>query len=565
MGAVLLLCKLFLAHSQQVFLWPDEAVLDDMVMYNAAVSITKGHWLGAYSFTVLAKNSFFALWLAFLHKLGIPFLLGGQLLWAAASGVAAFSVHPVLKRRWLGLFLYAVLLFSPSSTANPAPYGFVTRVYRDNIFPALCLLCIGGMVGFALRLFNSPQKNVWWLGLSGLSFGAAWLCREDGWWLVFFVLGGALTCGFFLVKAGLGKGQKSGRLATLLLPFAICGLCLFGWSAANKAAYGRFVINDFTSGEFADAYGAITRIQHQNWQAKVAVPKDVRTQLYLHVPEFAKLKPILEGDVFLEKYAGKNKDGSFKDYSSGAFYWALRHAAAELGHYDSPEKARLYWQKMANDINALCNNGTIAAGAKRSSVSPPLKAQYIAPVLKEAFYSLWFCASFVDCQPQSLFSPGGNDPAFYAQTLKPMEDFLRQKALTATRENSTLPYYSKWQSLAYWVFSAKRVFYAAVLPPAFLAALFWQLQAGFYLFCKKGKNAKGKPAKETILWVLMLGLFLCIFLRACMIAFVTVSSFNIGTFVMYLASVHPLMLLYAFIGVFLLFGNLQTKKRGHGI
>lgn len=39
-------------------------------------------------------------------------------------------------------------------------------------------------------------------------------------------------------------------------------------------------------------------------------------------------------------------------------------------------------------------------------------------------------------------------------------------------------------------------------------------------------------------------------LRCAMIAFVEVSSFGIGTSTMYLATVHPLLALYAFVGLF---------------
>ncbi len=44
-----------------------------------------------------------------------------------------------------------------------------------------------------------------------------------------------------------------------------------------------------------------------------------------------------------------------------------------------------------------------------------------------------------------------------------------------------------------------------------------------------------------------------------MIAFVEVSSFGIGTSTMYLATVHPLLVLYAFVGLFLYGRPLKTK------
>ncbi len=547
LGLILLCAKLLLASAQNVFLWPDESGLDDMVMYNSAVSITQGEWLGAYGYTTLAKNSFFALWLAALHVLGIPFLLGGQALWGAASAAAAAGFSPIFRRRWAGLLLYAVLLFSPSSTANPAPNAFVARVYRDNIFPALCLLCVAGLVGFALRRALPLRHAAWWLVLAGLSFGACWLCREDGWWLLPFAVGAVLVTLVFVVRGGLSPLAKVKRALCLSLPFVLCGALVAGWCTANSAAYGRFIVNDFSSGEFAAAYGAMTRVRHESWNPKVDVPLDVRVQLYERVPAFNELKSLLESQNYLERYhAVLPESGEFADYSSGAFYWALREAAAARGYYDSPQKAQLYWENMAVNINALCDTGALAAGPPRSSVNPPIRAEYIGPVLAEGLHSLWFSATFQDCDARSLFSPAGNDPTFYAETLRPMEEFLHDTALTATKENSIEPYYNPWQVWCFKLFDIARAVYAVLLPLGLLLALAWQGRAAAQL--AKRLAARQRSPRQSLLWVLMLGLLLCILLRAFMMAFVTVSSFNIGTYVMYLASIHPLMLLYAFVG-----------------
>lgn len=63
------------------------------------------------------------------------------------------------------LLLYALLAFLPSSWAS-----YTLRVYRDNIFPALCLLFFAGMAGAALRavFYTCQQAPIWpWLLASG--------------------------------------------------------------------------------------------------------------------------------------------------------------------------------------------------------------------------------------------------------------------------------------------------------------------------------------------------------------------------------------------------------------
>ena len=54
---------------------------------------------------------------------------------------------------------------------------------------------------------------------------------------------------------------------------------------------------------------------------------------------------------------------------------------------------------------------------------------------------------------------------------------------------------------------------------------------------------------DTVPWLLLLGLLGMALLRCAMIAFVEVSSFGIGTSTMYLATVHPLLILFAAVGI----------------
>ena len=53
---------------------------DDFLFLRLAASIAEGEWLGVYDNLTLIKGPFYALWMVFLYKLGIPLLLGNQLL-----------------------------------------------------------------------------------------------------------------------------------------------------------------------------------------------------------------------------------------------------------------------------------------------------------------------------------------------------------------------------------------------------------------------------------------------------------------------------------------------------
>lgn len=548
LGLVFFIIKLVLSRSQNVFLDPDASGLDDMMLYNSAVSITKGEWLGTYNWMTLSKHSFYSLWLAVMHWLHIPALASGQILWGIASFATAFAVFPVLKKKWLSLMLFVFLLFNPASLANPSPLGFVSRIYRDNIFPALCLLCVAGMLGAAFRYKEGVSKTIGWFIVAGLAFAACWLCREDGWWLLPFVVIASVVILIFIVK-DTGK-NKVKRIVALCVPFVVLLAGTMSWRAANYANYGRFIISDFSSGEFADAYGALTRVKSSETDSEQVVPSDVREKLYELVPEFAELQPYLESASYLERYG---------NYNAGSFYWALREAAGEAGIYDTPQKAESYFTNLAEDINALCDDGTLQAGPKRSSVSPAIKAEYIAPVSAEAIHSLVFTATFQQSDPRALFSPGSNDAAFYESKIQPMEEFLGEKAITITHENTTEPVYTQFQNISYKLLDIIRMVYSVLLPLAFCVAVIWQV-LGFIELVKRVRR-KEKDSQQTLAWIVQLGILFCIVLRAFMIAFVTVVSFEIGTYIMYLASIHPLMILYAFCGTVALVQYFLQKRK----
>ncbi|MEG2676675.1 MAG: hypothetical protein RR933_01030, partial [Oscillospiraceae bacterium] len=117
--------RLGLVSFQTLTLYPETSMLDDMLMYKSAQSILAGNWLGSYNYLTLGKHMLFPLWLALIHKLGISYLLAGQLLYISSSLALVLCFSPVLKNRLLRLAFFVFIAFSPASFAN-----FTLRVYR---------------------------------------------------------------------------------------------------------------------------------------------------------------------------------------------------------------------------------------------------------------------------------------------------------------------------------------------------------------------------------------------------------------------------------------------------
>ena len=544
--ALVVLVKLLMTRFQTVYVWVGGAPLDDELMFRAAQSITAGQWLGAYDWLTLSKHMFFAVWLAVCNLLHLPYLAAGQLLTCGAALACAFAFAPVL-RRWKSRFaLFALLTFSPAATAS-----FTLRVYRDNIFPGLCMLFFAGMCGYALRCRRPVKQSIGWLVLSGVGLGLAWLTREDGVWLLPFAAAGTLILILTALRDKGSLAKKLGRCALLAVPYGLLAAAILVYSAVNYACYGLFAVSDFSTGSFAAAVGAMSRVKAEEWKPLCSVPTDVRMKLYDAVPELKPLEYWLEED---ENLQNSFRNPELDDYQSGSFYWALRKAAWNEGMYDSPQKAEEYWQQVADAINALCDSGQLEAnGPKRSSTTPPIRLEYVPDVLVEGVRSLLHTLTFRDCAPyyadqRSLILP--EDEAVY-------EAYLGQQVNSAARAGSDLPYYSPLQKLVFAGMEAIRLVYAVGLPVLFAAAVVLQIRQGFRLL--QLRKQKDIQPGQALLWVLLLGLVAMALLRCFMIAFVEVASFNIGTSTMYLSTVHPLLLLYSGAGILTLWRKNQWQ------
>ena len=532
-AALITLLRCAVTHFQLAYMWAGGAPLDDELMFRAANAITSGQWLGEYDYLTLSKSMFFAVWLALLNKLHLPYLLGGALLWCAAALLAAFALRPLWHKspvgqtRALTLLLYALLAFLPSSWAS-----YTLRVYRDNIFPALCLLFFAGMAGAALRavFYTRQQAPLWpWLLAVGVGLACGYLNREDaGLFLLPFAVAATLCMLVVLLHR-----RRWLCAAAQVIPYAVLAAGVGIFCALNQHWYGVWGLSDFSEGSFADAMGAMTRVATDSDEPLLSVPADAREKLYAEIPQLQCLQYWLEEDPQLQN---DFRDPELDDYRAGSFYWAIRRAAQYEGIYADAATADAYWQSVADAINAACDNGTLPArSGRRSATSQPIRAQYVLPAIREAAKSALWALTFQDC------------PAYY-QTLRSIgttEDVAQWSAYlhcnfnNAAEAGKDTPYYAPLQKLAYRALGVLRCVYAVLLPLAFVWAVVRHL-------CALPMVLRRRTAGAELPWLLLFGLLAMAALRCGMIAFVEVSSFGIGTSTMYLSTVHPLLLLYTY-------------------
>lgn len=652
LAAALVALKLIFGKNDFVFLTPYTADIDDMLIYRAAESIVRGEWLGAYGPFTIAKHMFGAVWIALLHVFGVPYLLGGQILYTAAAAFTVWAAAPMLRSNAAKLAAFAALLWSPAAFSN-----YLARVYRDGLFPSLCLMVFAGLIGAALRYRGRVLAQLPFALVGGAAFAAAWLTREDGLWLVpFAAAASAVTLGYILFDRTV-RG-KVAKVLVLAVPYMLLFGGILAYSALNYSHYGVFTVSDMNSGPFAEAYGALARIEAP-FVDKTPVPEAARQQAYAASESFALIRDNLEGSR-----TGRWRKG---DFQAGGLYWAMREAAAFSGYYADAKIAAAYWQRVADEINRACDIGQLpSTRGKNSSLVPPMREVYVRPFVKELLRSAAFVLTFEDCDPTV------RETVYPAAEMRPYEAFLGERANTFTLlpdESRTvvfgwacsltsmldievqkpdgtpvearvswsasddvyamfmrsvddaayirnarftlsadLPFgepfelifvneqgeravrlfpeaelVSAFDGLTYniegWahdnfilhdhpqnelkngVLNGVRTICAVALPVGFALALLWLIFASARLVRSLiRRRPQGAHLEIIVLW----GLVLSIALRIGMIAFYEVAAFGIGTYVMYLSTVHPLTLLFTALALSAAARELTGRRRAAG-
>ena len=521
--------KLILCSQQLFEAVPLASTIDDGLMMRLATSIREGNWLGEYDYLTLGKHSFFALWLAFLNVLHVNFLVGGQLLYAAACLVLLAAVKPLFCTNAARGLVFLAVLWLPASWAQ-----FTLRVYRDNIYPALVLLALGGLVGAFCRFAQPAKKAVPYYVVAGAALAAAWLCHEDNALLLPFVGCAAAVYLVFLFTSKTA-GQKRAKLALLLLPLALWAGGIAAWKAMNYRYYGRFIVSDFSQGEFADAMGALTRVAPDAQQRYIPIPYQTRQMLYEISPTFALLQPYIETTHNYERYGLAHRS----EFMANGIHWMLREAAANAGVYATPETARAFWQAVADEVNAACDAGEVPAGRKHSGVFSPVKAEYILPSLEKFGDEAAELLLFRQTSPRAELS---RMPAWQAGQ---WQGFLHAPFSTAAVAGTAQPYFGGVRAAAYTLLDAVTWCMRVLVWPMLALAVLWLCR--YVPRCVRGVRQKAPPA-DMAGCVLMLGLFLTGLLRLAALAYLFAVSIKLEpASLMYMSpAVAPMMAFLAF-------------------
>lgn len=347
--------------------------IDDSLYVTRAYEFLSGNGWGNYDAYVLAKLPGMSLWLAGSRLLGIPYLLGLNVLYSLAGLLLVKEVAKLGVHKHILLIAYFIYLFNPITFS--IGWAFIMREALGTVITVMLL-------AVSLRILLS-QKNqlpigsiIAWIML--FAFGQI-LREEDRLLWVYLAL--FLGC-FFLVRRGLQNRKFLIRFGLLILISAILSTLLveYGVRQYNQKYYGMSIMNDFNEGEFPKLMATLRSIESSVDNRLVMLPQEVIKKLIPVVPDFA---PVLERlpDPGLQTFSCK-LHGVCTEWSNGWMLWAVKNAAAQVGRTPTLGEGQNYFKSIRNQVEALCRSGELRCLSNGNGILPPMQLRWFRAYLQ---------------------------------------------------------------------------------------------------------------------------------------------------------------------------------------
>ncbi|WP_431305453.1 hypothetical protein [Sediminicoccus sp. BL-A-41-H5] len=361
------------------------AGVDDALFVRHAALILSGQWLGPYTQFTLAKGVGYPLWLALTGGLSIPALLGQALLYAAAALLLVRALS-----RWIpqegALFALLVLLL-----ANPGLYGTENlRVIREGFYTPTLLLILALLLWWVRWSGEGLGRRLLLAAGLGLALGLFHLTREEGVWILPFLLG-CLALRAVVLWRGWTPATWRAEAAALLACGVMAVLPVLAVSAMNARVYGVFRTVEFRDPAFIAAYSALARLGPAE-PSLIVLPRARLPELFAASPAAAELASFFAADrgrsyldVGCQTYQVTPCDDEFR---AAWFMWALRDATVIAAGYADALAVRRFNLRLAEEVNAACARGELACLPPRHSLAPRFRAAYILPTLGAA-WQVW--------------------------------------------------------------------------------------------------------------------------------------------------------------------------------
>ena len=385
------LIRLALTANIPIVGWGSQ-ISDDKLMLNMAVDIRAGNWLGDYTSDILVKGPSFPFLLALINFFGLSYINVMNIIYILSCAFFLYTIKDLFKTKKALAIIYLLLIFNPVSYAC----WTLQRIYRNGITLSQVLIIIGSMFALYQRRDMQAKKILPFAIIGGLALASLWLTREDGIWILPFVLIVTLivmACIVFKNKRiNLNKNSIS-KVLIALLPIVILFVSLHTVRIINYNSYGIYAYNEINDGYFGKVIKTMYSIKTDEDIQYVTVTKNKIKLMCENSETLKKVEPKLEkvmsGWDMFDRNPG---DGQVED---GWFWWALKNTVEDEGYYKDAKTSNEFYKNVYNELQNAIKEGKLKTGISMpATLMSPWKTKYFAELPVSMLRMSWFIANF---------------------------------------------------------------------------------------------------------------------------------------------------------------------------
>jgi len=372
LAVVLVAFKLFLVSDIAVHI--RFSPFDDSLYVGRAYAFLTGNGWGGYDAYVLAKLPSMSFWLVANRWLGIPYLLGVNILYCLAGLLLVQAAAKSGVKNTVLLFAYFVFLCNPITFS--VGWALVMREALSSVLTVTLL-------GFSLQILsNSKQDLPWeWILGWGLLFAFGQLLREEDniiW--AYFILFASVA---LWARRDPVTRQIDRKFVLLLLSVPIILSSLVNYSARsyNEYYYDASILSDYSEGEFPKLMATLRSIDSLVDNRLVMLPQDVIQKLSVLVPDFVPVLDRLPAPG-IHTYSCR-LHSVCSEWSNGWMPWWVKMASWESGLTPSFSTGQAYFKSIREQIEGLCSSNKLSCRTNGTGMIPPMELRWFRSYLHE--------------------------------------------------------------------------------------------------------------------------------------------------------------------------------------
>ncbi|MEN3369775.1 MAG: hypothetical protein V7609_1918 [Verrucomicrobiota bacterium] len=351
---------------------------DDLLYTSRAYHLLEDGTYGPYDSRLLDKMPGVSLLLAAVRRLGIPYLIFLNLLYASAG---LYIVEALRRRRLdrrLLLAMFALFLFNPLTLDHQW-----FRILRDGADTALLPLFFTAMI-FIFQGVERRQTAFFSCLLLSVVFALSVLMREEG--ILTYV--SLLVFDAILVWKARSSGwikTLSGRWGLAFLLILPLALGAYGNSRARAFAlsrYGRPILHEMSEGEYPKLIASMRSVCAQT-NRLVQITQEGLGKMRQAVPVLAPLIDRLPPPGTGPTHYSYGRFGISDEWTSGWLNFWIKDCAFQAGLTPDLVKAQNYFREARTAIDAACRDGRLTCQDDGSGLIPPFHLKWTGAFFEE--------------------------------------------------------------------------------------------------------------------------------------------------------------------------------------